>query len=36
MFIFMYKTAVSAAQLANCILFHAYSHTVAAPSNVST
>jgi len=30
------KTAASAAQLANCILFHAYSHTTATPSCAST
>jgi len=32
----MNKTAASAAQLANCILLHAYSHTTAAPSCAST
>jgi len=31
----MNKT-VAAAQLANCILFHAYSRTTAAPSSAST
>jgi len=30
------KTAASAAQFANCILLHAYSHTIAAPSYAST
>jgi len=30
------KIAASAAQLANCILLHAYSHTNAAPSCAST
>jgi len=30
------KIAASAAQLANCILLHAYSRTTAAPSCLST
>jgi len=30
------KTTASDAQLANCILFHAYSHTTATPSCMST
>jgi len=29
----MYKIAASVAQLANCILLHAYSRTVAVPSS---
>jgi len=28
----MHKIAASATQLANCLLFHAYSRTTAAPS----
>jgi len=32
----MYKTVASAAQLANCILLHAYSHIAAAPNWAST
>jgi len=30
----VHKTAASAAQLANCILLHAYSRTTAAPSKL--
>jgi len=32
----VYKTAASAAQFAKCILLHAYSRTIAAPSCTST
>jgi len=32
----MYNITASVKQLANCIMLHAYSHTAAVPSCVST